>query len=223
MSRNICRTECPRCGDTPTITGPALDIKDSEHGVSFRELHGMKIAHADCSTCGALFWAWVTAPPYWTRGGDTDDRPFNDLSYRSTFNDEPGPDDEPPWSGQYLRGDAAHERAAEYEALLEARKLFPPAEQHRVRVSTVRTVGLSVENNRPVLTATVHYEIVDVGDQFSMTVVGRGTSWRDALDDSKHGRIARPASVASYRGGLDIEGSNTDPLLRRKVAKKGSP
>lgn len=53
------------------------------------EYIGMLIAHAECSRCKAKYTAWVE------RGHGSDRMIFTDLSFRSTFNDEPGPDDLP--------------------------------------------------------------------------------------------------------------------------------
>lgn len=103
MSRNLLRTDCHRCQGAVTLTGPAHPITREEGGVYIDEYKGMIVADATCSVCGALYLAWVNGRPDWMLGhlaprNRPSDAPFVDLSYRSTFNDEPGAGDLPPWS-----------------------------------------------------------------------------------------------------------------------------
>jgi hypothetical protein len=62
------------------------------------------VAAAECPQCGARYLGWIEGEPL-NRCADLENgrRPlfghFFDLSYRSTFNDEPGSGDLPPWQG----------------------------------------------------------------------------------------------------------------------------
>jgi hypothetical protein len=59
------------------------------------------VAAATCAKCGAKYLAWVDdramRRPLGASHRFVGDL-FFDLSFRSTFNDEPGPDDLPPWT-----------------------------------------------------------------------------------------------------------------------------
>ena len=94
MSRNLASTNCDRCGATRIILdeSPRL-ITRRDAGRYAEEYSGMKVANATCPRCQAQYLAWVSDCPH---GGwiDPDDAYF-DLSYRSTFNDEPGMRDLP--------------------------------------------------------------------------------------------------------------------------------
>jgi hypothetical protein len=79
-------------------------ITRKEAGIYFEEYKDMLVADAECVDCEAKYLAWIQRhfwfkSPYFrnpiTR--KPDDPPFTDLSFRSTFNDEPGPEDEPKW------------------------------------------------------------------------------------------------------------------------------
>lgn len=66
-------------------------------------------------------------------------------------------------------------------------------------------VLLSTERIRTVDGITVIYQIGDIGDATSATIVGQGFSWREALAKVwGRGARLRPASTAQYHGGLDI-------------------
>jgi len=103
MSRNLLRTDCWRCHGEVTLSGPSHPITHEECGVLIDEYDGMIVADAACSVCAARYLAWVDERqrkrplPVWLmrRGGDGS--AFFDLSFRSTFNDEPGEEDLPPW------------------------------------------------------------------------------------------------------------------------------
>ena len=114
MARNLGQTSCARCGKAQVIkpTERPRPITQEEAGAYFDEYEGMLVAEAACWICGARYLAWVDerprvrpsfyvggvstpryaepVPPY-TAGG------YFDLSYRSTFNNEPGSADLPPW------------------------------------------------------------------------------------------------------------------------------
>lgn len=96
MSRNLCQIECAVCGAEPiTLCEDGRPITKREAGVYFREYEGMLVADAECPDCQARYLAWVKPAPghketfgYWEYG-------YYDLSYRSTFNDEPSDEDLP--------------------------------------------------------------------------------------------------------------------------------
>lgn len=49
------------------------------------------------------------------------------------------------------------------------------------------------------------YEVGVAGDNWSWTVLGRGNSWHEALEQAKHpGARTRPAFNGPSKGGLDI-------------------
>lgn len=90
MSRNLCTNRCAYCDvDVRLEESPRLIRKD-EAGCYYNEYRQMLVANAVCDACGAKYLAW-----YWRQaaGGEHDD-----LSFRSTFNDEPGPSDLPRFS-----------------------------------------------------------------------------------------------------------------------------
>jgi len=96
VSRNLCSTECHRCDSEVDLDEAPRFILPTEAGVYFDEFDGMLVANATCPRCGARYLAWCADVPgrAYPRRPDFDMKYF-DLSYRSTFNDEPGPDDLP--------------------------------------------------------------------------------------------------------------------------------
>jgi hypothetical protein len=74
-------------------------IRKEEADAYYDEYSCMSVANADCVICGAKYLAWCSAG-YGCHMGDTV-HPFYDLSYRSTFDDEPGREDIPS-QGVYL-------------------------------------------------------------------------------------------------------------------------
>lgn len=98
MSRNIGNTCCSECGDEVVLVGETHPITNDEAGVYFGEYAGMLVADAECESCKTRYLAWVKPAPRMSllfRGPRTGE-PFFDLSYRSSFNDEPGEGDIPP-------------------------------------------------------------------------------------------------------------------------------
>lgn len=107
MSRNLCSQSCGACGGEVIKTSEnrratTSDVKAHDSYV------GMLVADAECSECGAKYLAWVDIRGsqhyemykghYMNEVFDLDE--FKDLSYRSSFNDEPGEADLPvryPW------------------------------------------------------------------------------------------------------------------------------
>lgn len=81
MSRNLCRTDCHVCGSDVVVTGPA--VKPRWGPLTMRG-EVIRLADGHCRACKAQYSAWIDPC------GEV-----VDLSYRSTFNDEPGPADIP--------------------------------------------------------------------------------------------------------------------------------
>ncbi len=101
MSRNLLKDECYFCGGAVVLDEERRPITPGEAGVYFAEYEGMLVANARCPDCEAKYLAWVDErtrkqSAYWARGPA--DCGFMDLSFRSTFNDEPGADDLPRWA-----------------------------------------------------------------------------------------------------------------------------
>lgn len=108
MSRNLCQRNCYYCGDIPRLTEDARPVTPDDCGSRyFDEYKGMTVAAAECPSCEAKYLAWIDPPESWAmhgwyvnKYGDT--RHF-DLSFRSTFNDEPGPTDTPVYKVELQR------------------------------------------------------------------------------------------------------------------------
>lgn len=132
MSRNLARTNCRNCEGIVKITGVPY-----ERSLLFGR---MWIADAECKSCGAKYAAWISPAPDMVTGGggalygarvsetmSLAAHGFYDLSYRSTFDDEPGPTDIPPSSEEWQRrfpalADLTDKR--EFKAVVQP---FPPA------------------------------------------------------------------------------------------------
>jgi hypothetical protein len=93
MSRNIGDTSCHICNRDVVLCGEPHPITPDEAGPYYDEYAGMIVANAVCSYCDAKYLAWVKRAK-WSRIGD-DTRPFVDLSFRQSFNDEPSAADLP--------------------------------------------------------------------------------------------------------------------------------
>ncbi len=95
MSRNLSSTGCQFCEDKPTLDEAPRAIRIEDTGPHyFKEYEGMMVANATCPSCEAKYLAWVTPPRQWHQQR-TDDRPYVDLSFRDSFNDEPAEADLP--------------------------------------------------------------------------------------------------------------------------------
>lgn len=126
MSRNLARTDCRQCDGVVKLVGvPRRQFVGTDWSIW--------AADAECVACDAQYAAWIGPTPdgdYGSRMTDKlllADHGFYDLSYRSTFNDEPGPTDIPPSSEEWQRGfralaDLADKR--EFKAVVQP---FPPA------------------------------------------------------------------------------------------------
>lgn len=106
MSRNLCTTRCDYLhgGDPQVILlEEPRPITREDAGAYFPEYEGMLVANAECALCKAQYLAWVdetarTSRNYrWDHYGRRASSycPFVDLSFRSSFNDEPGEQDLP--------------------------------------------------------------------------------------------------------------------------------
>lgn len=104
MSRNLLSTCCNQCGaDCVRMTGPVRDISAEDARAYLNEFRGLRVADAECAWCRTKYLAWVSPQRvhrYWPFRAGHDMDPdgadgFYDLSYRSTFDDEPGEADLP--------------------------------------------------------------------------------------------------------------------------------
>ena len=105
MSRNLLRTDCYFCGAAVVLTETPRAITEQDAGYYYDEYRGMVVGNAICVSCQAKYLGWVVDSPWFAHqhkivgrvGSDDTGKlvPF-DLSFRSTFNDEPGAQDLPP-------------------------------------------------------------------------------------------------------------------------------
>lgn len=105
MSRNLGSTSCVQCPyDGPVeLTESPLPVTcrtklnpggDIPNGIYKDYYEGMMVANAQCPKCEAQYLAWITYPGGYRFRIETDKSlPYLDLSFRSTFNDEPGEED----------------------------------------------------------------------------------------------------------------------------------
>ena len=93
MSRNLCRRDCYYCNSVVDLVEEQRPITEQETGCYYDEYKDMSVANAQCSVCEAKYLAWIHYPE--SSGIEKEGAPFVDLSFRSTFNDEPGPEDAP--------------------------------------------------------------------------------------------------------------------------------
>jgi hypothetical protein len=115
MSRNLCQSTCHYCETELVLVEKPRPITPNDARGYYTEYQGMTVANADCPACEAKYLAWLDGSKrngHYKNGYGIDvqanKRPechFNpsgdfiiqDTSFRSTFNDEPGPDDLPKW------------------------------------------------------------------------------------------------------------------------------
>jgi hypothetical protein len=105
MSRNLCSTNCYYCpfpSQIPAVE-PLRPVRPEDtHPVYFSEYEGLIVANGECPWCHAKYLLWFRGPPRWLDVGHMHARfaddgtpiPF-DSSFRSSFDDEPGPADFP--------------------------------------------------------------------------------------------------------------------------------
>ncbi len=112
MSRNLATSDCPQCKCAVVLEEAPRPITTGECGGYTAQFYGcLTVANAHCPSCLSQFLAWLRQVPpgpstLGTRAPQLSARqrealvqgngrePF-DLSYRSTFTDEPGALDEP--------------------------------------------------------------------------------------------------------------------------------
>lgn len=126
MSRNLSSTTCYFCNHAVTLDEPPRPITEGDAGHYFEEYRGMIVANATCPACEARYLAWLDgthrARSGWPRP-ETDDAgnlTIRDLSFRSSFNDEPGAEDFPKYAvkiewvrvGPFERPEWAKEKTA---------------------------------------------------------------------------------------------------------------
>ena len=103
MSRNLYATLCVPCEHAVELDEDPRPITADDAGPYFDEYEGMTVANAYCPICNAQYLAWVDQSERKVYPGL---RPgygqITDLSYRSTFNDEPGKDDRPDYDVQKI-------------------------------------------------------------------------------------------------------------------------
>jgi len=109
MSRNLGRTYCVFCDGQVVLNEKPRPITREEAGAYYDTHQGYGFAggifaNASCVLCEAKYLAWVSlagCAGYSSAGHlgqDTDEEhPFNDLSHRAAFNDEPSEEDLPDW------------------------------------------------------------------------------------------------------------------------------
>ena len=96
MSRNLCKTCCHFCSEAVELDEEPRLVTEAETGRNYYPAYrSMLVANATCTVCEAQYLAWIDYPAPHSRGPG--DLPFVDLSFRSTFNDEPGAADAPRW------------------------------------------------------------------------------------------------------------------------------
>ncbi len=117
MSRNLATQTCYFCDTYPVLEEEPRPITKDDAGVYYDDYQGMLVANAHCPQCLAKYLAWVKEGAHFREkyGGREsvladygDEATHIDLSFRSTFNDEPSEDDIP-----------------EYEVVYEPRRVGP--------------------------------------------------------------------------------------------------
>lgn len=109
MSRNLDRTTCVFCSGEVKLTSPPRSATKADVGAYTEQFEGMIVADAECSDCEAKYLAWIDERPRisnlyhnhdrWAGQERVNAEPQThiDLSFRSTFDDEPGVEDLPKW------------------------------------------------------------------------------------------------------------------------------
>lgn len=105
MSRNLLSTKCVHCEHKVELLEEPHPITKEEAGRYFDEYEGMIVAKAICPMCLAEYLAWIDETE---RVKIRIDRKANygevlDLSYYSTFNDEPDYTDLPKYDVQVIK------------------------------------------------------------------------------------------------------------------------
>jgi len=103
MSRNLCNTVCYFCGHEVELVEEPREITKGDAGVYYAEYKGMLVADARCPICLAEYLAWVDDSKCTGHTRSTGEYgSFFDLSFRSSFDDEPDDDDLPQYDVQVI-------------------------------------------------------------------------------------------------------------------------
>lgn len=94
MARNLGETSCQFCGAIPALEEAPRPITSGEAKVYYNEFCSLLVSNAVCPACGARYLAWMTEADG-SKAGMVNG--IFDLSYRSTFSDEPRKVDLPKW------------------------------------------------------------------------------------------------------------------------------
>lgn len=113
MSRNLGQVNCTFCHGVVVLVEKPRAITRDDCGALYDERNGFAykdavVANAECDECCAKYLAWIDFTKCIGYGrhsyfAPSKDRAFFDLSYRSTFNDEPGPEDLPLFKIKVIR------------------------------------------------------------------------------------------------------------------------
>jgi hypothetical protein len=101
VSRNLGRTDCYYCQGEVRPVEEWRPISPTDARGYFDEYQGMPVAAAACVDCEAKYLAWGWNPNRSAYPGDAGE--ICDLSFRSTFDDEPGREDLPKWAIRVVR------------------------------------------------------------------------------------------------------------------------
>ena len=96
MSRNLGCTSCYYCGGNVVLVENARVINPTDCGAHYyNEFAGMTVANAECPACLAQYIAWVSGVPGRSTRRLAEGETHLYLSFRSSFDDEPGHRDLP--------------------------------------------------------------------------------------------------------------------------------
>ena len=95
MSRNLYQQTCYYCDHPIMLLEKPRPITEEDAFGYFKEFKGMVVAIAYCPVCLAKYLAWVDTSKRLNHSSKNYHEVIQDLSFLSTFNDEPGPDDLP--------------------------------------------------------------------------------------------------------------------------------
>lgn len=97
MSRNLGQRNCAFCPSPVVLKEAERAVTEKDVNGYYTEYEGMLVADAECPACLAKYLAWVTGPKgsNWNGFPKEEGQTHVDLSFRSTFNDEPGEEDLP--------------------------------------------------------------------------------------------------------------------------------
>jgi hypothetical protein len=98
MSTNLCYKTCVHCGAELELRETPRLVTQEDAGGFFPRYKGMMVAKAECPDCLARYMAWMTDPPsfnYPVASRHPFDGTIYDLSYQSSFDDQPDPEDLP--------------------------------------------------------------------------------------------------------------------------------